>query len=121
MGTTQPEGTAIHAGLEIVAFSDVHALRDWLSRAGPDHPGVWVRLRRTRSSVPSVTFHDLLEEGIAFGWSESTRHAGDDDSYLQRFGPRRRRGTASERNTRIADRLESEGRMTDAGRRALGR
>lgn len=109
-----------HAGLEVVAFTDVAALRAWLAGQRTDHPGVWVRLRRSRSSVPSVTFHDLLEEGIAAGWSESTRHGYDDDSYLQRFGPRRTRGTASERNRRIAERLDAEGRLTEAGRRALG-
>jgi uncharacterized protein YdeI (YjbR/CyaY-like superfamily) len=110
-----------HAGLAVVHFADRDALHAWLANADATHPGVWVQLRKARSSVPSVTFHDLLEAGIAYGWSESTRHAYDADSYLQRFGPRRGRGTASERNELIADRLESEGRMTDAGRRALGR
>ncbi|MEA5117362.1 MAG: hypothetical protein VB036_07070, partial [Propionicimonas sp.] len=64
---------------------------------------------------------DLLEAGLAFGWSESTRRANDRTSYLQKFTPRRTRGTASARNLAIADRLESESRMTPAGRRALGR
>lgn len=107
-------------GLEIVAFEDLAALRTWLEGVGTSHPGVWVRLQRARSPHPSVTFHDLLVEGIACGWSESTRHACDDRSYLQRFTPRRTRGTASERNRRIAAELEEAGRMTDAGRAALG-
>ena len=34
--------------------------------------------------------------------------------------PRRTRGTASERNRRIASELEEAGRMTDEGRAALG-
>ena len=37
------------------------------------------------------------------------------------FTPRRRPGTTSARNLAIADRLEAEGLLTDAGRRALGR
>ena len=109
-----------HDGLEVVAFEDVSGLRAWLDGAGTNHPGVWVRLQRARSPHPSVTFHELLVEGIAFGWSESARHAYDDRSYLQRFTPRRTRGTTSERNRRIAAELEEEGRMTDAGRAALG-
>ncbi len=109
-----------HDGLDVVAFQDVAALRAWLDRVGTNHPGVWVRLQRAGSTQPSVTFHDLLVEGIAFGWSESTRHAYDDRSYLQRFTPRRTRGTASERNRRIATELEEAGRMTDAGRAVLG-
>ena len=30
-----------------------------------------------RSEIPSVDFHDVLEEGLCFGWSESNRRAGD--------------------------------------------
>ncbi|MFT4229496.1 MAG: hypothetical protein QM602_04325 [Microbacterium sp.] len=110
----------VHDGLEVVAFENVARLRAWLEEVGTTHPGVWVRLQRAKSTRPSVTFHDLLVEGIAYGWSESTRHAYDDQSYLQRFSPRRARGTASERNRRIADKLEEAGRMTAAGRSALG-
>jgi uncharacterized protein YdeI (YjbR/CyaY-like superfamily) len=110
----------LHDDLEVVAFEDVVRLRTWLEGVGARHPGVWVRLPRATSTRPSVTFHDLLVEGIACGWSESTRHAYDDESYLQRFAPRRTRGTASERNRRIAAELEAEGRMTDARRAALG-
>lgn len=70
-----------------------------------------------------VAFEDVssLRAWLArVGWSESTRHSYDDQSYLQRFAARRTRGTASERNRRIAAELEEAGRMTDAGRAALG-
>ncbi len=107
--------------LEIVSFATVGELWSWLEANHASHPGVWVRLQKAGSNVPSVGFPDLLEAGIAHGWSESTRRAGDSRSYLQRFTPRRTRGTASARNVAIADRLEAEGRMTADGRRALGR
>ena len=110
---TFPEGEMVFASRE--------ELWSWLSAHAADHPAVWVRLANSRRAFPSVSFEDLLEAGIAFGWSESTRRAGDDESYLQRFGPRRTRGTTSERNRRIADELERAGKMTDAGRAALGR
>ncbi len=107
--------------LEVVSFATVGELWSWLGAEHASHPGVWVRLPKAGSDVPSVGFHDLLEAGIAHGWSESTRRAYDSRSYLQRFTPRRSRGTASARNVAIADRLEADGRMTPAGRRALGR
>ena len=75
---------------------------------------------QTSSGVPSVSFHELIEAGIAYGWRESTRRAYDSQSYLQKFAPRRARGTTSGRNLAIADRLEAEGRMKSAGRQALG-
>ena len=107
--------------LDVVSFSAVGQLWSWLEANHTSHAGVWVRLQKAGSNVPSVGFHDLLEAGIAYGWSESTRRPLDSRSYLQRFTPRRTRGTASARNVAIADRLEAQGRMTPAGRRALGR
>ena len=81
--------------------------------------GIWVRVYTAWSGVPSVTFDELLDEGLCFGWSESTRRRGDGDSYLQLFAPRKRRGTTSDRNRRRAARLQAEGRMHPAGLRAL--
>lgn len=107
--------------LEVISFSSVERLWSWLELHHATHPGVWVQLQKTNSVVASVSFHDLLEAGIAFGWSESNRRGYDAISYLQKFTPRRARGTTSDRNVRIADRLEVEGLMTPFGRRALGR
>ena len=104
----------------MIAFATIPALWHWLDEHHADHPGAWVRLQKTSSSQPSVGFHDLLEAGIAFGWSESTRRAYDRTSYLQKFTPRRKPGTTSTRNVAIAERLQAEGRMTEAGLRALG-
>lgn len=107
--------------LQVVSFSTVAELWAWLERHHDSHPGVWVELQKTSGAQPSVRFDDVLEAGIAYGWSESSRRAGTSTTYLQRFTPRRTRGTTSARNLRIAERLEQEGRMTPAGRRALGR
>lgn len=105
----------------MVAFANVEELWLWLEHHHATHPGAWVRLQKSRGDRPAVGFGDLLEAGIAYGWSESTRRAFDASSYLQKFTPRRTRGTTSQRNLAIAERLESEGRMTLAGRRALSR
>ncbi|MFT3900216.1 MAG: hypothetical protein QM728_08240 [Gordonia sp. (in: high G+C Gram-positive bacteria)] len=107
--------------LERRSFATVDELWDWLATHHESHPGLWVVLEKVTSTKQSIGFHDLLEAGIAFGWSESTRRANNETSYLQKFTPRKTRGTASARNTAIADRLEAAGRMTAAGRAALGR
>ena len=79
-----------------------------------------MRLAKVGDVRPCITFHDLLEAGIAFGWSESTRRRLDARTYLQRFSARRSRGTRSARNLAIARRLEAEGSMRPAGRIAFG-
>ncbi len=69
--------------------------------------------------MASVRFEDVLDEGPCYGWSESKRIKGDRDSYVQQYGPRKTRGTNSERNRRHVERLVREGRMTPAGLAAL--
>jgi len=103
----------------VQSFATRQELRSWLEREHSRSLGVWVRVAKAGSGIPSVTFHDLLEEGLCFGWSESTRRAGDDTSYLQRFTPRRTRGTTSERNRRLVVELRTRGLMTPAGEAAL--
>ncbi|MFT4200058.1 YdeI/OmpD-associated family protein [Gordonia sp. (in: high G+C Gram-positive bacteria)] len=109
------------AELERRSFATAGELWRWLDQHHQTHPGLWVVLAKSGVDRPSITFADLLEAGIAYGWSESTRRAGDYDTYLQKFTPRRTRGTTSARNEAIADRLEAQGRMSPAGRAALGR
>ena len=82
--------------------------------------GIWLRIYKKDSGVASVSFVEVLEEGLCFGWSESKRIKGDDVSYLQQFIPRRTKGTTSKRNREYAKRLITEGRMTPAGLIALG-
>lgn len=118
---TMDDGTDDLDDAEIIAFATTGQLWSWLAAHHGSHPGAWVQLPKANSTHDSITFGDLLEAGIAYGWSESTRRAYDASSYLQKFTPRRSRGTASDRNRMIADRLEAAGRMTPAGRRALGR
>lgn len=121
MSVVLPNVARVASDLDMMAFTTAEELRSWLERQPTTHPGIWVRLQKVGSDQVSVSFHDLLEAGIAFGWSESNRRAYDATSYVQKFTPRRSPGTSSERNRAIADRLEAEGRMTPAGRRALGR
>jgi uncharacterized protein YdeI (YjbR/CyaY-like superfamily) len=115
-----PTGEPVNDTLPVMSFEDRRALRGWLAANHRDSPGLWVRIFDSRSRVPSITYEDLLEQGLCFGWSESKRMRGDETFYLQRFTPRRRRGTTSDRNRRLVQRLLAEGEMTDSGFEALG-
>jgi uncharacterized protein YdeI (YjbR/CyaY-like superfamily) len=111
---------AIKADLPVLSFANATELRQWLEQHHATSPGVWIRIYKKNSSIPSVTFEDVLDEGLCFGWSESKRRKDDADAYLQQFTPRRTQGTTSQRNRDHVQRLIQEGRMTTAGLRALG-
>jgi uncharacterized protein YdeI (YjbR/CyaY-like superfamily) len=105
--------------LPVMSFEDASTLREWLAANHRESTGLWVRIFNSRAHVPSVTFEELLVQGLCFGWSESKRVRGDEASYLQRFTPRRP-GTTSDRNRKLVQRLLAEGKMTESGLEALG-
>lgn len=105
--------------LPVLSFDQRQALRDWLLTNHATSAGIFVRIFKKHSGVASVTFEDVLDEGLCFGWSESLRLRADEASYLQKFTPRRTPGTVSVRNKRHVERLIHEGRMTPAGLEAL--
>ena len=106
--------------LPILTFESAAALRAWLEAHHDSSEGMWLRIYKKHAGVRSVTFEQVLDEGLCFGWSESARRAYDADSYLQRFTPRRTRGTTSARNLTRAKALMEAGKMKPVGLAALG-
>ena len=106
--------------LPLLSFASAGELRAWLAQHHASSPGMWLRIFKPHAHVASVSFAEVLDEGLCFGWSESSRRAYDDVSYLQRFTPRKRVGTQSRRNRERVRVLRKEGRMTPAGLRVLG-
>jgi len=112
--------TGLPDDLPVLEFKSGVELREWLTLNHSTSAGIWIRVFKKRSGVESVTFEELLDDGLCFGWSESMRRAYDDLSYLQRFTPRKTKGTASRRNQEHIRTLITNGRMTDYELNALG-
>jgi uncharacterized protein YdeI (YjbR/CyaY-like superfamily) len=106
--------------LPVLTFRDAQELRSWLLANHATSAGIWLRIYKKASAVQSVTFEEVLDEGLCFGWSESKRRAGDPASYLQCFTPRKTVGTQSRRNLERARALIQAGRMTASGLVSLG-
>lgn len=106
--------------MNIMTFETVNELHEWLLENEKTSDGIWVKIFKTKSKVKSVKFHEVLEEGLCFGWSESMRYSYDELSYLQKFTPRKGKKTQSERNLNLVKKLESENRMRESGYIALG-
>lgn len=106
--------------MNIMTFETVNELHEWLLENEKTSDGIWVKIFKTKSKVKSVKFHEVLEEGLCFGWSESMRYSYGELSYLQKFTPRKGKKTQSERNLNLVKKLESENRMRESGYIALG-
>jgi uncharacterized protein YdeI (YjbR/CyaY-like superfamily) len=104
----------------VIAFESAASLRAWLILNHAESDGIWLKIYKKNTGIPSVTFEEVLDEGLCFGWSESQRRKGDDQFYLQRFTPRRTKRTESKRNREHVERLIRENRMTPSGLLSLG-
>ena len=101
----------------------VDSVEEWERFLGehPDSDGVRVRLRKTASTKPGITYSEALDSALCFGWIDGQKGKLDDDFHLQVFTPRRARSMWSQRNREHVERLIAEGRMRDAGQREVDR
>ena len=78
-----------------------------------------VGFHKKGTGKPSITWPEAVDEALCFGWIDGQAKSRDEGSYLQRFTPRGARSIWSVRNRTYVDRLRSEGRMREAGERAV--
>ncbi len=105
--------------LPTLSFKSASELRDWLIKNHAASEGMWLRIYKKNSGIESITFEEILDEGLCFGWSESMRRKGDEKSYLQRFTPRATKGTTSKRNREHIEQLIKDKKMLPSGLKAL--
>ena len=98
-----------------MAFPSADALRAWLKANHATERELWVKVYKKGSGVPSVTWDDIVEEALCWGWIDGVKKSLDDQAYLQRITPRRARSRWSKRNTEHVERLITEGRMEAPG------
>ena len=103
----------------IIAFATAAEFRQWLARQHADHPGIWLKIAKKASGLPTVTYAEALDEALCFGWIDGQKKSFDATAFLQKFTQRGKRSVWSKINTGHATRLEKEGRMQPAGLAAV--
>ena len=105
--------------LPVLAFPDQAAFEAWLDAEGETAPGVYVKLAKKGAGVPSVTYAEVVESALCFGWIDGRSNRLDDRFYLQRMTPRRSRSVWSQKNVDAVEALTLAGRMRPAGLAAV--
>ena len=108
-------------GLPVLPFPARAALEDWLQEHGDTERGLWVRLAKKDSGVPSVTHRELVEAVLCFGWIDGQIGSDVGPWYRQRITPRRARSKWSQVNVALVGRLQEQGRLRPAGLREVER
>ncbi len=101
--------------LPIIAFASQEAWEAWLAEHHATSDGVWLKIAKKESGIPSVSYAEALDVALCYGWIDGQSRRLDETWYLQRFTPRRARSKWSKINRAKAEELIARGEMRPAG------
>ncbi|HKI29583.1 MAG TPA: YdeI/OmpD-associated family protein [Actinomycetota bacterium] len=102
-----------------VFFADREAFRAWLEEHHATATELWMGMYKKSSGRPSITWPEAVDEALCFGWIDGVRQRIDDESYMNRFTPRRPNSNWSAVNVRRVQELTRQRRMRAAGLKAF--
>ena len=97
------------------AFRDAAEFEAWLDLHVDLRTGVWLKIAKKGSGIPSLTDDEAVDLGLCYGWIAGQRKSNDKIYYLQKYVPRRPRSRWSQVNVAKAEELISAGRMRPSG------
>lgn len=104
---------------KIKSFPTQAAFERWLRVNHARETEIWLRIFKKGAGVPTVTQSEALDVVLCWGWIDGQRKSFDEQSFLQRYCPRRARSTWSQINREHVARLIAAGRMTPHGQRQI--
>jgi uncharacterized protein YdeI (YjbR/CyaY-like superfamily) len=103
----------------IRAFRSESALEAWLRVNHARETEIWLRIYKKGSGKPTDTNAQALDVALCWGWIDGLRKTLDDESFLQRYTPRRARSIWSQINCGHVGRLTAAGRMKPPGQQQV--
>jgi uncharacterized protein YdeI (YjbR/CyaY-like superfamily) len=100
---------------KIRAFRSEAAFEAWLRANHARESEIWLRIYKKGAGKPTVTSAQALDVALCWGWIDGIRKAFDDESFIQRYTPRRARSIWSQINRGHVGRLTRAGRMQPPG------
>lgn len=95
-------------------------LRTWLERHHDSSTGVWVDYPKVRSGIAGLTYEEIVEEALCFGWIDSVVRKLDEPGRKSlRLTPRKAGSIWAKSNRERVERLIASGQMTPAGQRIV--
>lgn len=89
--------------------------RAWLEENHVTAPGVWLVTDKKSSGKPYLSYEELVEEALCFGWIDSRGNTVDAERTKLLVTPRKRGSGWSRPNKARIERLVASGLMTPAG------
>ena len=98
-----------------IFFNNQAAFRTWLEANHLIETELIVGFYKSKSGKESMTWSQSVDEALCFGWIDGQRKSYDEQSYLQKYTPRRAQSIWSKRNIGIVEKLIEDGKMTPRG------
>jgi uncharacterized protein YdeI (YjbR/CyaY-like superfamily) len=89
--------------------------RQWLEKNHQSKQSVWLIYYTKKSTIPSLSWSEAVDEALCFGWIDSTRKTIDDFSFIQFFSKRKPKSNWSKINKEKVKQLIDSKKMTKAG------
>lgn len=101
------------------AFTDPADFRAWLEKHHATAGELLIRCYKSHAREKGMTYRQALDEALCYGWIDGVRRRYDDDSFVQRFTPRRAKSVWSLVNVKRYRELEAVRRVRPPGRAAF--
>jgi uncharacterized protein YdeI (YjbR/CyaY-like superfamily) len=107
--------------MDVTFFRTPAAFRRWLAKNHAKATELWVGFYRKESGKQTFTWQEAVDEALCFGWIDGIRKRIDDESYTNRFTPRKPTSNWSRINIERVAELIASGRMEQPGLDAYAR
>lgn len=94
---------------------DRNEWRKWLERNHTSLSEIWLIYYKKNSGKPRIPYDDAVEEALCFGWIDSLVKKIDEEKYMQKYTPRKKKSVWSKLNVNRCEKMINQGKMTDAG------
>jgi uncharacterized protein YdeI (YjbR/CyaY-like superfamily) len=103
----------------VIFFATPAELRAWFEVNHETATELWLGYHRKRSGRPSVTWQEVVDQELCFGWIDSVRYSLGEDRSAQRITPRRKGSVWSAINIKRFQELDALGLVHPPGRAAF--
>jgi len=105
--------------LPIMMFSGQQDFEEWLAHYYETSEGILLRIAKKGATISTVSYSEALDSALCYGWIDSRKEKCDEETWLQRFTPRKARSIWSKVNKERVEALIASGRMKSSGYKAI--
>ena len=105
--------------MDVIFFETAADWRAWLDANHDQVRELWVGYYKKATGKPTMTWSEAVDQALCYGWIDGIRKSIDDESYMNRFTPRKPRSIWSNVNVKRVGELIELGLMQPAGLKAF--